>query len=167
MNNIITHPASHAVNELDSFEKGFHFENYMVTLFNKRKFRLLEWRGDKIASNGVSPLSNSWPDLVFASLGKKKFHFAVECKWRKQFFEGGTDWADRYKIDSYLEYQRDKNMRVYVAIGVGGTASNPEKLFVTPLDHISMYPFVYQSRLIPFKKNPEQRIDDAEQLELF
>lgn len=167
MNKIITALAPKQENEPDTFEKGFLFENYIVTLFNKRRFRLLEWRGDKIASNGVSPLSNSWPDLVFASLGKKKFHFAVECKWRKQFFEGGTDWADRYKIDSYLDYQRDKNMRVYVAIGVGGNASNPEKLFVTPLDHISMFPFVYQSRLIPFKKNPEQRIDDAEQLELF
>ena len=167
MNIISTAQTPKQNNELDSFEKGFLFENYVVTLFNKRKFRLVEWRGDKIASNGVSPLSNSWPDLVFASVGKKKIHFAVECKWRKQFFEGGTDWADRNKIDSYLDYQRDKNIRVYVAIGIGGLASNPEKLFVTPLDHISNYPFVYQSRLIPFKKNPEQSIDDAEQLELF
>jgi len=167
MSNIITTQAPKQNSEPDSFEKGFLFEDYIVTLFNKRKFRLIEWRSDKMASNGVLTLSCSWPDLVFASLGRKKNWFAVECKWRKQFYDGGIDWADRDKIEIYKNYQRDTNLRVYVAIGVGGLASNPEKLFVTPLDHISMYPNVFQSHLIPFKRNPEQRIDDAEQLELF
>ena len=156
-----------AGNEPDSFEKGLMFEDYIVTLFNRRKFRLIEWRSDKEATNGVRPLSCSWPDLVFASIGRKKLYFAVECKWRKQFFEGGTDWADRSKIDAYLEYQREWNMRVYVAIGVGGLPSNPQQLFITPLDHISSFPFVYRSRLIPFKRNFDHGINDAEQLELF
>ena len=76
----------------------------------------------------------------------------------------GSEWT---KIDAYLEYQREWNMRVYVAIGVGGLPSNPQQLFITPLDHICSYPFVYRSRLIPFKRNFDHGIDDAEQLELF
>lgn len=167
MISIITHPAMIAVNEPDSLEKGHMFENYIVTLFNKRKFRLIEWRSDKTATNGVRPESCTWPDLVFESWGRYKHRFAVECKWRKQFYEGGIHWADRYQINNYMEYQRDTNMRVFVAIGVGGVASNPEKLFVTPLEHICMNTLVYQSHLFSFKRNPEQSIDDAEQLELF
>src|SRR6187399_3147752 len=101
MNNIIITQAPKQSNEPDSFEKGFLFEDYIVTLFNKRKFRLIEWRSDKMASNGVLALSCSWPDLVFASFGKKKNSFAIECKWRKNFFEGGLDWADSQKIEIY------------------------------------------------------------------
>ena len=168
MNNIITHPSMHAVNEPDSFEKGFMFEDYVVTIFNRRKFRLLEWRSDKMASNGVRPESCTWPDLVFASLGRKKNYFAVECKWRKQFFDGGIDWADKDKIERYKVYQQEFNMPVLIAIGVGGLPSNPEHLFVTPLDHICIYPFVFRSRLIPFRRDSEYRfIDNVEQLELF
>jgi hypothetical protein len=167
MNKIITAPPPIQVSEPDSFEKGFQFENYIVTLFNQRNFRLIEWRSDKEATNGVRPLSCSWPDLVFSSKGKKKLYFAIECKWRKRFFEGGTDWADRSKIDSYLDYQREWNIRVLVAIGIGGQPSNPEQLFITPLDHISKYPFVFQSHLIPFKRIFLSEIEDVEQLKLF
>ena len=151
----------------DSVEKGFQFENYMVTLFNKRKFRLIEWRSDKLASNGVRPESCTWPDLVFTSRGRKNY-FAVECKWRKQFFDGGIDWANNDKIERYKAYQQEFNIPVLIAIGIGGAPSNPEHLFVTPLDHISMYPFVFKSRLLQFRRDLNQRnIDDVEQLELF
>ena len=168
MNNLITHPAIEVANDLDTYEKGLLFEDYIVTLFNRRKFRLIEWRSDKLASNGVRPESCTWPDLVFASLGRRKKYFAIECKWRKQFFDGGINWADRFQIENYLRYQQETNMQVFIAIGIGGHPFNPEHLFVTPLDHICTYPFVYRSRLISFKRESEDRnIEDVEQLELF
>jgi hypothetical protein len=168
MNNATTTLAPPVPVELDTHEKGLLFEDYMVTLFNKRNFRLLEWRSDKVASNGVRPESCCWPDLVFESKGRRKNYFSVECKWRKQFFDGGLDWADIDKIGRYKSYQQEFNIPVLIAIGIGGLPSNPEHLFVTPLDHICMYPFVFRSRLIPFRRDSKARfINDVEQLELF
>ena len=60
-----------------------------------------------------------------------------------------------------------RNIQVFIAIGIGGEPSNPEKLFITPLDHISMYTEVFESHLIRYKRNPKQRFDDSEQLSLF
>lgn len=167
MNSIITHPAIPHVHQPDGFEKGHAFEDYIVTLFSLKKFRLLEWRSDKRASNGAFPLSCSYPDLEFAYSGRRRNRFAVECKWRKKFFDGGIHWANNEQICIYKDYQYQNNILVLIAIGIGGLPSNPEKLFVTPLDHISMYPNVFESHLMEYKRNPGHRIDDTEQLELF
>src|SRR5689334_417135 len=148
--------------ELSTFAKGHAFEDFIVTLFNKRKFRLLEWRSDKKASNGVYPLSNTLPDLEFGySKGKYPKRFAVECKWRKQFYNNKLDWADEIQIENYNQYQSQNGITVFVAIGIGGTPSNPEQLFITPLDHIKKYPEVFRSRLIKFIMDPLQKFETS------
>lgn len=167
MNRTITHPVAKESQGVDSYEKGKIFEDYIVTLFNQKKFRLLEWRSDKKATNGVIPVRSLYPDLEFLYLGKKSFHFAIECKWRKQFYEGLVHWADNYKIDNYRNFQYQQNITVLIAIGIGGSPSSPEKLFVTPLNHICMYTNVFESHLMPYKRNPKNKIDDTEQLKLF
>jgi len=156
------------VDKPDSFEKGRAFEDFIVTLFNKRKFRLLEWRSDKRASNGAYPASCSYPDLEFSySRGKSLYRFAIECKWRNQFYHGKTKWANENQIQIYNDYQYQNAISVYVAIGIGGIPSNPEQLFITPLDHIKMFPEVFQSRLIRYIKDPLQKFETSEQLPLF
>jgi len=167
MNTINAYQSIKRTLDRDSFEKGHLFEDYIVTLFNQRKFRLLEWRSDKTASNGVYPESCTYPDLEFAFLGRRKHKFAVECKWREKFSGRKIKWAYSKQIDNYLNYQRERNIQVFIAIGIGGEPSNPEKLFITPLDHISMYTEVFESHLIRYKRNPKQRFDDSEQLSLF
>jgi hypothetical protein len=167
MNTITAQRATAQAKQPDSFEKGHAFENFIVTLFNKKKFHLLDWRSDKTALNGVFPLSSSHPDLEFACTGRKGHRFAVECKWRKEFKDGRIHWASGYQIGNYEGFQNQNRIPVLVAIGIGGEPSNPEKLFVTPLDHICKYPEVYESHLIPYKRNPEQSIDDTGQLKLF
>ena len=152
----------------DSFEKGHAFENYIVTLFNVQKFQLLEWRSDKRASNGAFPLSSSNPDLEFAYLGRRKHRFAVECKWREKFIDGKIRWASDYKICLYEDYQNQKRIPVFIAIGIGGRPDKPEKLFVTPLHNISNYTEVYESHLIPYlRKRRNNFFYDTIQLQLF
>ena len=167
MNSSITLPQEKEVKELDSFEKGRLFEDYVVTLFNKRKFKLLEWRSDKIASNGVMPESISYPDLEFLVMGKRPYRIAVECKWRRYIINGVINWAKPHQIREYLKFQYQNNVTVLVALGIGGSPSNPERLFVTPLDHMCIYKDIFESHLLPFKRNPAQSIDDSEQLKLF
>ena len=55
----------------------------------------------------------------------------------------------------------------YATLDLAGTPSNPQQLFITPLDHIEMFHNVFRSRLIPFIKDPLQKFDTSEQLELF
>jgi hypothetical protein len=153
--------------QVDYYATGHLFEDFIVTLFNKRSFRLLEWRSDKKASNGAFPLSCTYPDLEFHSLGRYRRRFAIECKWRKKYYRGGIEWATKEQISIYLNYQKECNIPVFVAIGIGGTPKNPERLFITPLDHVSMYTRLYESHLTPFKRSPEQHFDDTSQLELF
>jgi hypothetical protein len=118
-------------------KKGDDFENYIVTLFNPKaqRFLLKEWRSDKIADNGIYALSSHNPDLEFQFIdGSRSYSFAVECKWRSKFQHREIDWAKPYQIQNYISYQEKNNIPVFIAIGVGGKPSEPEQLFVAPLN---------------------------------
>jgi hypothetical protein len=138
-------------------KKGDDFENYIVTLFNPKaeRFLLKEWRSDKIADNGIYALSSHNPDLEFQYIdGSKSYAFAVECKWRSKFQHKEIDWAKPYQIQNYLSYQEKNKIPVFIAIGVGGKPSQPEQLFVAPLNEICMYPKLFESYLKKFNRNP-------------
>ena len=109
------------------------------------------------------------PDLEFAFCGKQnQSRFAIECKWRKQFVNGKIEWAKKHQIDNYLDYQNKNRIPVFIAIGVGGEPSLPEKLFVTPISNISQFPDVFEHQLIVYKRNTSHRFFyDAKQLKLF
>jgi hypothetical protein len=57
-------------------------------------------------------------------------------QWRNQFREGGIDWAKPFQIQTYINYQAQNRIPVFIAIGIGGRPKKPEKLFVTPLCNI-------------------------------
>jgi hypothetical protein len=149
--------------------KGDAFEDYIITLFENKsgRFKLIEWRSDNKASNGMYALSNMLPDLEFQCKIKNGYQrFAIECKWRTEFADG-IDWANQYQRDNYLKYQRHNNIQVFIAIGVGGDSDLPEKLFVTPLNNISSQLRVLEHHLMPYKRNPRRRFFyDAKQLKL-
>ena len=168
MSTLIAYSAPKQIHLSESFQKGHDFEDYIITLFNERKFKLIEWRSDKTASNGVYPESCMFPDLEFVFIGKRRYKFAIECKWRERFKEGKIKWAYSKQIENYLNYQSERNIPVFIAIGIGGQANNPEKLFVTPLNQMKMYTEVYETDLIPYKRNPKHRFFyNTFQLKLF
>jgi len=118
--------------------KGDAFERYVVKNFNTKYFTLQEWRGDKQV-DGVYAVSNHYPDLeVTFNLKSKSIHetFAIECKWRKNYYKNGIQWAHNYQIKNYKEFSQRLHMPVFVVIGVGGEPDKPEELFVIPLSQI-------------------------------
>lgn len=168
MNNLITHQPTQKVHEPDSYEKGRLFEEFIIKLFNERHFKLAKWRkaAKSIDRSFLNDSSN--PDLELIFTGSRKYHFAVECKWRKEFVEGKISWATDYQICSYDCFENCRRMPVFIAIGIGGDPWNPEKLFVTPLCNINMYTEVYESDLIPYKRKPTNRFFyDTVQLRLW
>lgn len=166
MDRIIPQP-THQVIPPDYYEIGHQFEKYITQLFNERSFELVKWRESKKFTR-FSPFEDAKPDLELIFRGARKYHFAVECKWRKEFRYGKITWATDYQRYSYMDFQYWTTTRVFIAIGIGGQPSNPDKLFVTPLDYISMHNEVYESDLIPYKRKTQSKFFyDTVQLQLF
>jgi hypothetical protein len=149
------------------YPEGLLFEEYIKDLFSQDIFKLKRWRKSFKVPEDTYIRDMSGPDLELTFKGSSGKPFAVECKYRTRFYDGMLGWASESQIKKYLDFQQQRAITVLIAVGVGGAPSHPNKLFITPLDHISMYTHVFESHLIKFERDPKVRIDNAKQLELF
>lgn len=114
---------------------GDDFEKFMVKKFDRRYFELLEWTGDKYVDGQFSK-TNYQPDLLLKlKSGNYDERFSIECKWRGRFSKE-ISIASEGQLARYKQYQEKMNIPVFIAIGIGGTASNPKELFIVPLKDI-------------------------------
>jgi hypothetical protein len=136
----------------DSAEKkGLAFTKSVIAKFDKKYFKLKEWRSDKY-DDGVYPEANMYPDLEFEfTLRDVKSRFAVECKWRKSYYKNGIEWAKEYQLKNYKKFKTEKSIPVFVAIGVGGTPEKPEEVYIVPLTVIENI-FISQAELKKYQK---------------
>ncbi len=151
--------------------KGREFEDHVLELFKLHKedgFVLKEWQGDKIYGD-ICPESNRHPDFVFDYQGKT---FAVECKWREKLLPNlEKDLFSTDKLAIYQQFSTDRNIPVYIILGVGGEPSNPELLYNIPLSEIpsvlshvkSIVKFLRPSTETPFCITDFIPIDDSKQ----
>lgn len=150
-------------------EKGDQFEEFVLLLFNQRKFKLERWNNSR-KKNNVYPLYLTNPDLELIFKGQyNNYKFAVECKWRQSFKLGSIDWVKNEEtIKKYATFQSRNKIPVFIAIGIGGLPSDPAKMFVTPLDQIKNSTKVFESELIPFERKARHRFFyNTKQLKLF
>ena len=114
-------------------KKGDDFEKFIVQKFNNKYFRVKEWAGDKYV-NGIYADTTLQPDLLMEfKLRNKIYNFSVECKWRQGLYNGGIEIAKKEQLFRYQEYEKNKNIPVFIAVGIGGKANSPEKLYIIPL----------------------------------
>lgn len=135
----------------DAKQKGNDFENYIVTRFAQEYFELVEWRSDKY-HEGVYATSSMLPDLEYRF--RSKFHqckFAIECKWRAEFIKGRVEWAKSHQLVTYRQYESEGQVPVFVLLGVGGTPSEPENVYIVPLSEIRSN-VLSQYQLINYKR---------------
>jgi hypothetical protein len=152
----------------ECFEQGRLFEEYIKSLFNQDSFKLKRWRRSRLIPSDTFIGDLGGPDLELIFAGKEQYHFAVECKWKSYFYRGKIEWARPDQIQRYLDFERKRAMPVFIAIGIGGSGDNPERLFVTPLCNISQTSEVHEHQLIPYKRKLRQRFFyDTVQLKLF
>jgi hypothetical protein len=153
---------------IDSYEKGRLFEEYVIKLFNEQHFKLQDWRkAERIAFHAL-PKNHCDPDLELI-FGRGRYKFAIECKWRNEFKDGIFRWEKKEKsLEIYRNYSRENNIPVFIVIGVGGDPSNPEKMYVTPLDCICSSEDICESDLMPYKRKATRKFYyDIVQLKLF
>ncbi len=136
-------------------KKGTDFEKYVVEKFNKKFFKIIEWAGDKYV-NGRYAESTLQPDLTIDfKLRDQKRSFAVECKYRSEFYQGGVVIASEEQLKRYKKFENQENKTVYLALGVGGSASAPNTLYIMPLSSINSS-FISSNQLKNYYKNPDK-----------
>ena len=125
-----------SITQPEEFLKGREFEDYVLELFNLHQdnsFVLKEWQGDKTFGD-ICPESNRYPDFVFDYQGKG---FAVECKWREKLPHNFSRDILPEKVSFYNQFSVERNIPVFIVLGVGGEPSNPELLYNIPLSEVS------------------------------
>lgn len=154
-------------NESLEHQKGTTFEKYIVEKFNQGYFKLIEWRSDKF-HKGIYAASNKLPDLEYSfEVVNSKTPFAIECKWRSVFINEKIEWAKSYQFDNYRNYQKQKNIKVFVIIGVGGEPENPESIYVVPLSKINSI-FLFKKELEKYRRTSDNNFYlNVEQMELY
>lgn len=133
--------------------KGYQFEKYIVSKFDRNYFCLFFWNGDKRA-DGIYPVTSSNPDLEYDYRDAGSIiSFAVECKWRSQFVNNQVQWAEHDQIEQYKRYERSSGRIVFVVLGVGGEPNDPQEMFTVPLSKIPRHMDMLTAEfLAPYKR---------------
>lgn len=130
---------------------GLDFEKFIVQKFNPQYFKIKNWASDKYVE-GVYAETNLHPDLQLElTLGKNKFPLAVECKWRSKRESEFIKFAENYQLERYQKFERDNGVPVFIVLGIGGKPSNPEELYVIPVNHFKKA-VQHKSSLTTFRK---------------
>lgn len=160
-----------SVSEVSNYDKGREFEIFVEKLFNQKSGRFIRVHHNSKSALIYNPraASATFPDLKFIFSTKNyKLRFAVECKWRQSFNNGKIRWAEAYQAENYLNFQQAYGIPVFVAIGIGGLPSEPDRLFVTSLDYIGNKIHLSEKDLIPYNRNKHHRFFyDYRQIKLF
>jgi hypothetical protein len=131
-----SHSKSQRRNDRAKWEKmGRDFEKFVITRFDNREYRLIEWRSDKYIHGWGGPSSSRAPDLLMEHIPSGD-QFAIECKYRSRVKGRRFDWARPDQLRSYQDYEAKQRVPVYVAIGIGGEANAPQSLFIVRLERM-------------------------------
>ena len=117
--------------------KGDDFEKFIVKILVRNKYlKLKDWTGDKYI-DGIYSKTNQNPDLIVKSnLAGKYQTFAIECKWRNNFRGNAVKIAEEQQLKRYKKYQSEQEITVYITLGIGGTPSSPDELYIINIEEI-------------------------------
>tara|TARA_Y100001970_G_C13652630_1_gene564349 strand:- start:46 stop:546 length:501 start_codon:yes stop_codon:yes gene_type:complete len=124
-------------NEIDkpeSHAKGEAFEQYVRDcIFPKEKFIKLSQTHSYNTDKDDYTESSLEPDFELECKKSGKSFF-IECKYRSNYYDNAIEWCKKYQLNRYKDINRD--IPVFIAIGVGNTPDEPYDLYVIPVKHI-------------------------------
>ncbi len=140
--------------ELDK-KNGDDFEKFIVQKFDRRYFKIKEWAGDKYVK-GIYAETTQNPDLLFEfKMKDERRLFSVECKWRKKLYKNGVEFAKESQLARYRKFEIEKDIPVFVAIGISGEPSQPQHIYIIPLKNIKST-FLTIDELKQFEKTDDR-----------
>lgn len=132
-------------------KNGDEFEKYVVQKFDQKYFNIKHWAGDKYVK-GYYADTTTQPDLLYEfKLKGKTTEFAVECKWRKQLYKNGIEFAYQQQFERYNDFEKTKKIPVFIVIGLGGESDSPENVYVISLREMKSN-FIHMSDLKKYEK---------------
>ena len=137
----------------NSFRKGEKFEDYLRKyVFVKEQYKLVYHTPSYAQNKNDFVESSLYPDFLFKDLVTGK-EFYVEAKFRSGFFNNKLNCCKDYQLKRYLQINKEKRP-VFMAIGVGGSPTYPEQIFIIPVGSIK-----YTSLFPSFLKRFEYFVD--------
>lgn len=135
-------------------EKGDAFEDFVLRLITDNRFKLLDRTNDVVSSSGIYAESCKNPDFhIQQKRGNGKVDYYIECKYRSKW-EDGMVTFEPWQISRYRKFQRENHRKVIIALGVGGSASEPSTLMLVPLDSIKNHTIFGTATEYCIKPNP-------------
>lgn len=136
------------------WQKHYAFEHFVVRKFDRLYFELVEWRIEK-DTHTTQQNDSAAPGLEYDYVDHQgRIHFALDCKWRDRLD------ADELPLFNYLRKETYKRLAdkikkpLYVVIGIGGTPSSPQELFVIPSAELPEGTSRFsKDSLVPYRKN--------------
>lgn len=156
LENQIANSNADSETEIINYNKknGDDFEKFIVQKFDNKYYAIKEWAGDKYI-NGTYAKTTPQPDILLEfKLRQKSSQLSVECKWRKNLYKNGVEFAKQEQFERYKNFQLDMEIPVFIAIGIGGKGQSPEQLFIVPISEIDSN-FIHINKL----KNYEKKIN--------
>jgi hypothetical protein len=130
---------------------GLDFEKFVVKKFDPEYFVIKQWAGDKFV-DGRYAESTLDPDLQLElKFGNKRYPVAVECKWRSGVKGDFIRFANDGQLERYQAFEKRTGTPTFIALGVGGSPSSPEALYVIPVSSFRK-PIQHMANISKYKK---------------
>lgn len=140
----------------ESGEAGLTFEKFVLQQFNPRFFRLDHWSGDKFIAGRYTKTAMD-PDIqITINTVEGRFPLAVECKWRSQRSGEYISFADDKQLQGYQQFSKKTGKPTFIALGLGGRPSEPEELYLIPVEDFKRGTQHHASLTHYRKRNPGQ-----------
>ncbi len=133
--------------------KGKRFEKFIIEGFDEKQFTIVEQTHSHQTNSERYVESSMNPDYILRH-NRSKSEFAVECKYRSSLDpKGMLNWSNPAQLSRYKAFAAKRKIPVYIAIGLGGVDTDPEDLFLIPLEE-AKFPALYPSQFKMFSRNP-------------
>ena len=130
----------------ESYIKGDDFESCVRKyIYPESEYDLIVKTHDYNENRKDFVEASTYPDFLFRRRSDKE-EFWVEAKYRENLYKSKVHWCEKYQLDRYREFQKVEEKTVIVAIGFGGRAKNPKRIFLVPLVDIQ-YTGIYPSKI--------------------
>ncbi len=143
----------------DSKKKGNDFEDYVANVLNSNSLTIKEWNKGTVTDEGAFSENALNPDMFVSDQETKiNLNYWIECKFRSDLGKGGFRLKD-YQMERYSDIQKSSKRKILIALGVGGSASNPERFYVIPLDSLKRFKHIPDKYLSHYViENPRQNL---------
>ena len=145
-----------------NFRIGNEFEDYVIRMFDPRRFELIHRTPTNKDTNGKFVQSMAYPDLRFREISSGK-QFWVEVKYRSRTEKrGNITWCSYPQLCNYKKARTISNEPVFIVLGVGGNTKEPDKVYCMDLKNVNYTTLYYNS----YKSNRlyYRKIDSLNQL---